>query len=198
MHTWFHFTPSWVIGSLTICLILSTNKTRAGGLLRQCNPTLKWVEHHELRTHVSSQIYTRPNVCSPKRNPLPIEYIHWTNSCILKKALSCAGFHKSNQAPIQSFCLSFLSGSNLPTCPQAKSWRQQVWKAMFAQEWHTLLLKTRCSPGGDCNLEPPGVLRLHPLWWWLPIVCSIGLCLNRSTALATVLKRCKKLGIKTE
>lgn len=92
MHTRFHFAPSWVMGSLTICLILSTNKTRAGGLLRQCSSTPKWVEHSELHTHVGSQVYTCPNVHSQQKGSLPMESFNKNNSVILKKTLSSSGF----------------------------------------------------------------------------------------------------------
>lgn len=113
--TRFHFIPSWVMGSLTICLILSTNKTRAGGLLRQCNPSLKWVEQTELHTHVGSQVYTCPNVHSQKRKCLPIESLNKSNSCILKKTLSSNGFIRATKSltklsffhPFPIFLLAF-------------------------------------------------------------------------------------------
>lgn len=87
----------------------------AGGLLRQCNPTLKWVEHTELHTHVGSQVYTCPNVHSQKRKCLPIESLNKNHSCILRKTLSSNGFIRATESltklaffhPFPIFLLAF-------------------------------------------------------------------------------------------
>lgn len=98
----FHSSTLWVMGFLTICLIQSTNKTRAGGLLRQCSATLEWVWAHE--THICSQVYTCPSVITRKRKRL--------SNCIFvfPKLFHSAGFHKRNiKAPPKFFFLSSLS-----------------------------------------------------------------------------------------
>lgn len=114
MHTWFHFIPPWVMGFLTICLILSTNK-RAGGLLRQCHSTLEWARAHNRHTHVYCRVYTCPNVHSPqKAGFLPIESFNKKKPYVVKKLFHPAVFHKSNREPHLSFFLSSVSNLHWP------------------------------------------------------------------------------------
>lgn len=124
----FHSSTLWVMGFLTICLIQSTNKTRAGGLLRQCSATFEWVWAHE--THICSQVYTCPSVITWKRKHLP--------KCIFvfPKLFHSAGFHKRNiKAPPKFFFSHLFPIFRLAfgLCPWGK-----VWEAIFALELFTL------------------------------------------------------------
>lgn len=162
LDTQFPFIPPWVMGFLTICLIRSTNKTEAGGLLRHCNPTLEWVWAHETQTyplrskHVFMVISKKESFCL-----LRLQYNR-------EKSFHSAGFHNRNYEPHLS---SFLSSvSNLPIGPWATSLRREAWQLIFALEPFTvppLLLEKWQSAWREVQLSLPGVLCLHPtpLWW---------------------------------
>ena len=151
MRTGFHFIPLWVMCFLTICLILSTNKTRAPGLLRQCNPTLEWVRAHDPHTCITS---THVHVPMHNGKLLPIEPFNKYISYVPKNTAPMQlAFIRPTSQPHLSFFLS--SVSNLHIGLWASSSRLEVWEAIFALEPFTVapsFSRHGRVPEGGCNL----------------------------------------------
>lgn len=160
MHTRFHFIPPWVMGFLTICLILSTNKTRARGLLRQCNPTLEWVWTHWIaHTCVLSGLYM--SKCSRKLFAYWISS-HKNTSSILKKTLSFSSSVRVTRSPTKVPFFHLLPIFPLPL--QATSSGQEVWKAIFALEPFTAPSSSSPSSSWRHGRMLEGGFAARPTW----------------------------------
>lgn len=162
----FHSSTLWVMGFLTICLIQSTNKTRAGGLLRQCSATFEWVWAHE--THICSQVYTCPSVIARKRKRLP--------KCIFvfPKLFHSAGFHKRNiKAPPKFFSLISFQSSDWPLgyVLEAKFGRLYLfWNYLLcpplSQDMAECLREGSIQPTWSVSTQPPSGGRENSVQHW--------------------------------
>lgn len=148
------------MGFVIICLILSTNKTSAGGLLRRCSHTL-WRVWTLMKAHTCAGLYIRTL---------------FTKILLIfkkKKSRLSSSWINSNQKPhLHFFFLS--SGLNHHLASRLHPWGRRF-GSLFALEPFTVPSFFFCShgrPPGGMKLNPPGVLCLHPppLWWPLSLL----------------------------